>query len=165
MTEIIELLDPQRISCKCKISSKKKALQTVAELLGSLDEDDEVSEMDYLDALTAREKLGSTGLGHGVSLPHGRIKGLRSPFASLITLSEGIDYDAPDDERVDIVMGLVVPEHCNDEHLKILAALARAFSSETLRNELRSCENPEQLLNVLDRHRTAPAADTASGHP
>ncbi|MBX2825354.1 MAG: PTS sugar transporter subunit IIA [Gammaproteobacteria bacterium] len=152
MIELSDLLSPQSLHCRCEIKSKKKALQTVAELLGTQLQDDELSEMDFLDALIAREKLGSTGLGHGVSIPHGRIKGLEQPFASLITLAEGIDYDAPDNEKVDIVMGLVVPEHCNDEHLQILASLASVFSADEFRDDLRKCTSPEDMLKVVQKN-------------
>ena len=154
MIALSDLFSSERVRCKCEVKSKKKALQTVAELLGQNLEDEELSEMDFLDALIAREKMGSTGLGHGVSIPHGRIKGLDQPFASMITLSEGIDYEAPDDEKVDIVMGLVVPEHCNEEHLQILASLAELFSAESLRQALRECSGPAELLQVLDQHDT-----------
>lgn len=163
MIALSELFSSQRVHCKCDVKSKKKALQTVAELLGQHLDDDELSAMDFLDALTAREKMGSTGLGHGVAIPHGRIKGLEKPFASMITLAEGIDYDAPDDQKVDIVMGLVVPEQCNEEHLQILASLAELFSAGAFRQELRDCTVPEQLLQVLLKHDTAVAGQAA--HP
>ncbi|MBX2882129.1 MAG: PTS sugar transporter subunit IIA [Granulosicoccus sp.] len=165
MIALSELFSLERIHCKCDVKSKKKALQTVAELLGQNLDDEELSEMDFLDALIAREKMGSTGLGHGVSIPHGRIKGLELPLASLITLSEGIDYEAPDDEKVDIVMGLVVPEHCNDEHLQILASLAELFSSEKLRQSLRSCSDADELLEVLTQHDTVIASKEADCAP
>jgi len=160
MIELSDLLSAQRLHCKCDIKSKKKALQTVAELLGCTLEDEELSEMDFLDALIAREKLGSTGLGHGVAIPHGRIKGLDQPFASLITLDQGIDYEAPDNEKVDIVMGLVVPEHCNDEHLQILASLASVFSSDTFRTALRECGSTDDMLEVVQENDATVADET-----
>jgi len=168
MIELSDLFAPERVDCKCDISSKKKALQTVAELLGRNlpEQDDELSEMDILDALTAREKLGSTGLGHGVSIPHARIKGLELPFASLITLSAGIDYESPDNEPVDIVMALVVPEHCNHEHLQILASMAGVFSSARFRQELRDCQVATDLMQVLAAHDTTlTCASDDAGEP
>lgn len=160
MIDFTELLATSRIQCHVDIKSKKKALQTLAELIGQDLDIEELSEMDFLDALIGREKLGSTGLGHGVSLPHGRIKGLEQPLASLITLTEGVDYESPDNEPVDILFGLVVPEHCNDEHLTILASLARAFNSAPMRHAVRQCTAPDELLKTLKEHTPAvpPAA-------
>jgi PTS system nitrogen regulatory IIA component len=204
------LLDPARIKCQCDIQSKKRALQTLAELLGaalrksdeietddrvemngsaetvtetpaenterkpardfigdrlhgrraarrsdkqkSTDDDerrDELSDMDILDALIMRERLGSTGLGHGVALPHSRMANLDSPIAAMITLNEGVDFESADDQAVDIILALLVPEECNDEHLKILAALAQRFNHAALRKTLRSCESGDELFAQL----------------
>lgn len=142
MIDLSELLDPTRIGCQCDIRSKKRAIQTLAELLSASvdhdEEDDEASDMDIFDALITRERLGSTALGHGVALPHCRQADVKAPIAAMITLSEGIDYEAPDDQPVDILVGLLVPENCNDEHLKILAELAKRFSNDYFRDEVRA---------------------------
>jgi len=168
MTDLPALLDSERIRCGCDIRSKKRALQTVAELMGeSLRADataeaaaggdgnggdgaeSVVSDMAILDALITRERLGSTGIGHGIALPHARLANIDEPLAALITLKEGVDFDSIDGEPVDVVLGLLVPEECNDEHLKILADLARRFSDEGLRRTLRTCESGETLLAEL----------------
>jgi len=163
MIDLPALLSSERISCGCDIRSKKRALQTVAELLGeSLRADrtatdaegtgelePSVSDMVILDALITRERLGSTGIGHGIALPHARLAHLDEPLAALITLETGVDFESIDGEPVDIVFGLLVPEHCNDEHLKILAELARRFGDERLRERLRACENGDDLLREL----------------
>lgn len=142
MIELSELLSPSRIGCQRDIRSKKRALQTLAELLApsvsaGLD-DDELSDMDIFDALVTRERLGSTALGHGVALPHSRLANIEAPIAAMITLADGIDYEAPDDQPVDLLVGLLVPQDCNDEHLKILADLAKRFSSDYFRDEVRA---------------------------
>lgn len=139
--------------CQCDIRSKKRAVQTLAELLapsvveilteskGSADqepEDQEQSDMDIFDALITRERLGSTALGHGVALPHSRLADIKEPIAAMITLSDGVDFEAQDGQPVDLLIGLLVPERCNDEHLKILAALAQRFSDNYFRDELRT---------------------------
>lgn len=195
--DLPELLEPERISCQLDIQSKKRALQTIAELLGAAvrpaeiaepgeeygnadpalsgdsstitnsrlkassgkrpgkrrgKEDEPVhtlSDMDILDALIGRERLGSTGLGHGVALPHSRVDRIESPLAALITLKEGVDFEAADGEPVDLVVGLLVPQDCNDDHLKILANLARRFSDAAFRERLRSHDNGEALYNEL----------------
>ena len=152
MIELSELLEPSRIRCQCDISSKKRAFQTLAELLSpsisdllddgdsSKDDDGDTqhSDMDIFDALITRERLGCTGLGHGVAMPHSRLSNIDEPIAAMITLSEGIDFEAPDDQPVDLLVSLLVPEHCNDEHLRILAALAKRFSDDYFREEVRA---------------------------
>ncbi len=166
MTDLPDLLSPDRIRCRCEIHSKKRALQTVAELLGaslrdaeSAAEDDDpdttrepaaLSDMTILDALISRERLGSTGIGHGIALPHSRLAGIEEPLAALVTLNEGVDFDAADDMAVDVVLGLLVPEDCNDEHLKILAGLAKRFSDPAQRDAMRECDDGSVLLTRLD---------------
>ncbi len=179
MTDLPDLLTSDRILCDREIRSKKRALQTLAELLGaSLREDDTASEdasanpgsdadsgrdadkddadteptisdMSILDALITRERLGSTGIGHGFALPHSRLPGIEEPLAALVTLSEGVDFDAADDVPVDVVVGLLVPEDCNDEHLQILAALARRFKDSEQRTAIRNCANADELMSYL----------------
>lgn len=162
MIELSELLDPSRIGCQCDIRSKKRAIQTLAELLAPSvirdEDDDETSDMDIFDALITRERLGSTALGHGVALPHCRQADVKSPIAAMITLSEGVDYEAPDGEPVDLLVGLLVPKNCNDEHLQILAELAKRFSSDYFRDEVRAfgLDESEALYAFLQK--PAPAA-------
>jgi len=177
MIPLSELLDSSRISCQKDISSKKRAFQTLAELLApivcdGLDEE-EASDMDIFDALITRERLGSTALGHGVALPHSRLAHIDRPVAAMITLDNGIDYEAPDDQPVDLLVGLLVPEHCNDEHLKILANLAKRFSDENFREELRgfNAGQAEDLYsfvseaanNAANEHEHEPDKNSAAG--
>ena len=166
MIELSELLDPSRIRCQCDIRSKKRALQTLAELLGvsltdmldSSDDEDSQSDMDIFDALVTRERLGSTALGHGIALPHSRLAQIEEPIAAMITLSEGVDFEAADNQPVDILVALLVPEHCNDEHLKILASLAKRFNQQIFRDEVRTfgTDQADALYSYLQL--PAPAA-------
>ncbi len=149
MIDLPELLVADRICCHCTIHSKKRALQTVAELLGTAFDDEQMSDMDILDALIGRERLGSTGLGYGVALPHSRMENIEKPLAAMITLNDGVDFEAADDKPVDLVFGLLVPQECNDEHLKILAQLARRFSDADLRATLRSFATGDALFDYL----------------
>jgi PTS system nitrogen regulatory IIA component len=163
MIELSQLLDPSRIGCHCDVRSKKKALQTLAELLSdSLTLDDEEptededtqdphSDMSIFDALLARERLGSTSLGHGVALPHSRLADIDEPIAALITLENGVDYEAVDDEPVDMLFGLLVPQDCSDEHLQILSGLAKRFSDENFRDTVRqfSSDQSQALYEYL----------------
>lgn len=195
--DLSDLLEPERIRCHCDVQSKKRTLQTVAELLGqslrarnlpqepedAAEEGDDteaspgkgggssvvsiissksrktsdkheeppdtLSDMEILDALISRERLGSTGLGHGVGLPHSRLSSVSEPIAAFITLQKGVDYESADGQPVDLVLGLLVPENCNDEHLKILSQLAKRFSNDTLREQLREFDDPEKLYAHL----------------
>ncbi len=156
MTELSELLDPSRISCRLRVQSKKRALQAAAELLSGSIEDDNLSDMDIFDALLNRERLGSTALGHGIALPHSRLEAIDEPMAALVTLDEGVDYEATDGKPVDVIFALLVPEECNDEHLQILATLANQFSNDQFRNSVRSFnqgQSAELYNHVGQQHR------------
>jgi PTS system nitrogen regulatory IIA component len=88
------------------------------------------------DNLFARERLGSTGLGHGVAIPHGRVKGLKNPLAAVVRLQAAIPFDAPDDEPVLLLIFLLVPEAATQRHLEILSEIAEMLSDKTLRERL-----------------------------
>jgi nitrogen PTS system EIIA component len=90
------------------------------------------------DNLFARERLGSTGLGHGVAIPHGRIKGLKSPLAAVLRVSQPIPFDAPDDEPVSLLIFLLVPEAATQRHLEILSEIAEMLSDQNLREQLKT---------------------------
>lgn len=142
-----ELLVPARALCQQDIASKKRALEILSELIAESDE--ELIARDIFNCLVAREKLGSTGLGHGVAIPHGRMPEIGSAVAAAITLKAGVDFDAPDGEPVDLVVGLIVPEESTDEHLHILARLAQAFSDSDAVRSVREAPSPEQLSKLL----------------
>ena len=89
------------------------------------------------DNLFARERLGSTGLGHGVAIPHGRVKGLKNPLAAVVRLSQAIPFDAPDDEPVLLLIFLLVPEAATQRHLEILSEIAEMLSDRELRERLK----------------------------
>lgn len=163
------LLDTSRISCGTKLSSKKKSLQLVAQLIeDSLDihdndddDDDDGVYMDVMDALAAREKLGCTGMGHGIAIPHGRVDFIKEPIGALLTLSDPVPFDAPDKEPVDIVFGLLMPENKNEEHLHILASLAKFFNSPDNRAAIRESDNAADILRILiERDSTQAVTDT-----
>ncbi|MBX2835945.1 MAG: PTS sugar transporter subunit IIA [Gammaproteobacteria bacterium] len=147
--DLPDLLDTSRIACQADVRSKKRALELVASLLTESIDDEEASEMHILDALNTRERLGSTSLGHGVGLPHSRCAYVDQPIAALLTTKKGVDYDASDGQPVDLVVGLLVPEDCNDEHLEILASLARQFNDASFRSRLRTFEQPEELFSSI----------------
>lgn len=128
-----------------KASVEASAATEHQEATGDNSNDDLLSEMDILDALISRERLGSTALGQGIAVPHGRIAELERPVAAMITLATGIEFDAPDEEPVDIVFALLVPEDSTDEHLKILSAMAEKFSNENVTGTLRNCSHDDEV--------------------
>ncbi len=144
-----EILSPDRVCFDADASSKKKALELLSELMSSAQ--GAPDSRAGADRLLAREKLGSTALGHGVAIPHGRCANLSSAVAAFIKLREGVDFDAPDGEPVDLVVGLLVPEECTDGHLQLLAQLAELFSQGELREKLRSPMSSPDLLQLLSQ--------------
>ena len=153
---IASLLTSDRILCGAESTSKKRLLETLADMLAK-----DLPELDVatvFEGLLHRERLGSTGIGHGVAIPHGRLPGIHKAIGALITLGEGIDYDAPDQQPVDLLFALIVPEESTEEHLQILATLAQSFSSEDTANKLRQCKNIEQVLSVTGQWEVPTAA-------
>ena len=143
-----ELLHPARIACQQDSSSKKRSLEMLSNLLASAVPN--YTEAEIFDSLVGRERLGSTGLGNGVALPHGRLRGLKQPIAALVTLRKGIDFDAIDRQPVDLFYALLVPEESNEEHLKILARLAGLFSNPDFCSKLRGCSDSNQCFQLID---------------
>ncbi len=143
------LLAPERIACNLHASSKKRALELLADLLASADP--ALSQSAVFESLIGRERLGSTGLGHGVAIPHARVRGARRAVGAFVKLDEGIDFDAADERPVDLLFALLVPEHYTNEHLALLAELARMFSDPELCRELRASCTSEHALELLTR--------------
>lgn len=146
--QISELLTSARIGCHQDSSSKKRSLEILSQLLASALP--AFSEGELFDSLINRERLGSTGLGHGVALPHGRISGLDAPIAAFISLDNGVDFDAIDNAPVDLLFALLVPEESTDDHLKILAHLASMFSDADFCTALRECVSSQQCLDRIN---------------
>jgi PTS system nitrogen regulatory IIA component len=146
---ISSLLDQGRIACHQTTTSKKRSLELLSQLLsGALPE---FSEGELFDSLVGRERLGSTGLGHGVALPHGRLSGLAAPIGAFVTLETAVDYDAIDNQPVDLLFALLVPEQSTEEHLQILARLAAMFSDAELCRDLRERPSSQQCLERIDQ--------------
>jgi len=127
--------------------SKKKVLECMSEAFSqSLPSH---SKEQIFEHLVARERLGSTGLGGGVALPHCRLAGIEFPIGALVTTAEPIDYDAPDNQAVDIIFGLIVPDSADDEHLKLLAQLAELFTAANMNSQIRTATDANELLNLI----------------
>lgn len=145
--QIGELLSLDRVVESADVTSKKRTLELLGRLLGS--EETGLSADEVFDTLLARERLGSTGLGAGVAIPHGRMKGIGRAVGAFVKLHEGIDFDAPDKQPVDLLFALIVPEECTDVHLDILAQLARLFRDTDTVEQLRQCADSETLYRTL----------------
>lgn len=144
---ITDLIAPKRVVCSDTIASKKRTLELLGELIAS--EQAELRSRDVFDSLVGRERLGSTGLGHGVALPHGRLKQSRQALGAFVKLTQGVDFDALDQKPVNLVFALLVPEHFTDEHLKILAYLAEMFSDKPFCERLRAAASDQALYDLL----------------
>ena len=146
--KIGDLITPQRVYCNAPVASKKRALELLGELIVADQED--IHERVVFDCLLARERLGSTGLGHGVALPHGRLGQHEHALGAFISLTEGIDFDALDQQPVHLIFALLVPEHYTDEHLKIIAFLAEMFSDRAFCQQLADAQTDASLFELLD---------------
>jgi PTS system nitrogen regulatory IIA component len=141
------LIKIDQIQLNLPISSKKKALEAVSEIVS--DNYPEFNTTKVFETLIERERLGSTGIGHGVALPHGRLIECTDAIGIFISLSEGIDYDAIDQEPVTLLFALLVPENSTEEHLAILAKLAEFFRQQENREKLEQATSPETVYNLL----------------
>lgn len=144
---VASLLTNKRIVCGAQVSSKKRALELVSQLMA--DTQDHVKKNEIFDSLVARERLGTTGLGHGVALPHGRLANVPQAMGALLTLAQGIDFDAVDSEPVDVVFALVVPQGATDEHLQLLGQLAEMLRDPSVRARLREAHTVEDLQTLI----------------
>jgi PTS system nitrogen regulatory IIA component len=140
---IKELLTPERTSVDLEGGSKKRLLDQVARLAGQTTP--ELGEQAIFDALIARERLGSTGIGEGVAIPHCRLASCEQPMGLLLRLQEAIEFDAADGQAVDLVFVLLVPEEDPEKHLKTLSHLAALFNEPDFRAQLRKAGTAQEL--------------------
>jgi len=135
MTNIAKILPLANVLLDLEISSKKRAFEQAGLLF---ENNCSIARSTVSDNLFARERLGSTGLGHGVAVPHGRIKGLKAPIAALVRLKEAIPFESPDAQPVNLLIFLLMPDNVTQQHLEILSEIAEMLSNESFRNELNS---------------------------
>ncbi len=157
---IADLLVLERITCNAEVRSKKRALEKLSALLATAHP--ELTEDEVFNGLLARERLGSTGLGHGVAIPHGRFKHVNTAFGAILSMSEGIDFDAVDHKPVNFIFALMVPEVSTDEHLQLLSKLAELFRDDTIRSELLAAQSGEELMALFQLHSPSLLPTTAS---
>jgi nitrogen PTS system EIIA component len=146
MNRLSAILPASQVLVGVDASSKKR----VFEHAGLLFENHHaIARATVTDNLFARERLGSTGLGHGVAIPHGRIKGLKNPLAAVLRLDQPIPFDAPDDEPVNLLIFLLVPEAATQRHLEILSEIAELLSDAELREKLMACTDAQRLHDLI----------------
>jgi len=146
MNLVAKLLPPANIVLDLEVSSKKRMFEQVGLLF---ENNQSIGRNLVFESLFARERLGSTGLGQGVAIPHGRIKGLRDPVGALVRLKTPVPFDAPDGKPVTLVFVLLVPEQATEQHLQILSELAQMFSDRELRDQLSSASDPGALHEAI----------------
>ncbi len=145
--DISEFFLPESVIAQKKISSKKRALEQLSELL--VFASPELTQAEVFEGLIGRERLGSTGLGHGAAIPHGRLKGVEKPVCAFLQLQQGVDFDAVDNQPVDLICALLVPEESTSEHLALLSMLAEIFGDKAFCEQLRAADDDASLYQLL----------------
>jgi len=146
MNALSEILTPARTVCDAPGISKKRLFETIARIV--CDDQHNLPYDEVLDQLIAREKLGSTGLGQGIAIPHCRVSECAEPIGTLLTLEQPIPFDAPDDQPVDLLFVLLVPTAAHQQHLDILAMVARLFNQADLCQRLRAAKDDRALYDI-----------------
>jgi PTS system nitrogen regulatory IIA component len=146
MNLICKSLSVSRIILDMDITSKKRLFEQIGLMF---ENENRIARAAVFDALFAREKLGSTGLGLGVAIPHGRIKHLRDTVAVFVRAKDGVPFDAPDDVPVRLVYAMLVPEHATEQHLNMLSELSQMFSDAELRDSLLTAADPVAVHQLL----------------
>ena len=152
MTEPVllhEYLNADLISVQSEITSRKKLLQEMARMLSSTLLG--AREKDIYHCLLEREKLGNTGIGNGVALPHSRYEHSNDAIIAIITMKEAIDYDSIDRQPVNVAFGLLVPSNATSHHLNLLAAIARLMSNQDKKSELLLSQSGVEVLELVTK--------------
>lgn len=146
MNFLSQILTPQRTACRVAGIDKTHLFDIIARILS--DDQESLPYDEVLERLVTREKLGSTGMGQGIAIPHCRLAQCARPLGSLLTLEEAIPFDAPDGIPVDLVFVLLVPVHAHQEHLDILANIAQLISQADICERLRTCTDDRALYDI-----------------
>lgn len=155
MNRLASILPTAQVLVHVDATSKKRAFEEVGLLFENLHG---LNRALVTDSLFARERLGSTGLGHGVAIPHGRIKGLKAPMAAVLQLAQPIGFDAPDELPVSLLIFLLVPEAATQKHLEILSEIAELLSDTALRAKLNGSATSTELHELIASWRSAQPA-------
>ena len=145
--QLSSILKASRILCAVPCQSKKKIFETISEL--AEDVDNEIYQANILESLVHREKMGSTGIGNGIAIPHGRIAGLKDVVAIVVTTESAIDFEAIDHKPVDVFFALLVPQEQIEGHLQTLAAVAAKLNDPDIVAGIRRAKTPQDILLLL----------------
>lgn len=155
MNRLSAILPAAQVLVSVEATSKKRAFEEAGLLFETLHG---LNRALITDSLFARERLGSTGLGHGVAIPHGRIKGLKQPLAAVFQLGTPIGFDAPDELPVQLMIFLLVPEAATQKHLEILSEIAELLSDSALREKMKLTGDAAVLHQLITSWQSAHAA-------
>jgi nitrogen PTS system EIIA component len=144
--DIVDLITPAAVVARLRVSSKKQLLQELAKRAAELSG---CGERQIFDVLLERERLGSTGVGNGIAIPHGRLPGLPRLHGLFVRVDPSVDFDAVDEQPVDLVFLLLAPEAAGADHLKALARVSRLLRDRQVCEKLRGAENPDALYALL----------------
>jgi nitrogen PTS system EIIA component len=153
--DIEDLITPAAVVPRLRAGSKKQLLQELAKRAAEISG---FQERQIFDVLLERERLGSTGVGNGIAIPHGRLPGLTRLYGMFLRLDPPVDFDAVDEQPVDLVFLLLAPEGAGADHLKALARVSRLLRDRATCEKLRGAENPDALYALLTQAETSHAA-------
>ena len=146
MSLVAKILSPSHVVVDLQASSKKRLFEQAGLLF---ENHDKIARSTVFDSLFAREKLGSTGLGQGVAIPHGRIKGLKEALGAFLRLAQPVPFESPDSQPVSLAFVLLVPEKATEKHLQILSELAQLFSDRVLRDAMAAASDAGALHQLI----------------
>ena len=147
-----DLLSPARVLARVRINSKKRLFELISTTLAS--KNPELSSREIFESICAREHLGSTALGNGIAVPHGRISGTGDVQALFLQLVKPLPFDADDNQPVDLVFALTVPEDCTGDHKKLLSDICERFSDPELLEQLRMAKDANEIWQFLSSSHT-----------
>jgi PTS system nitrogen regulatory IIA component len=146
MTDLSDLLNPAGVIARLRATDRAQVLSALSDAASKISG---VSARVIHDAVQEREKLGGTGVGDGVAIPHARVPGLETPMGVFARLEAGVDFEAADEQPADLVFLLLSPQEAGADHLKALAGVARTFRKPELRDALRGAPTKEALSALL----------------
>ncbi len=158
--DLVDLIARDRVAIDLKVTSKKQLVQEMTKMLLESDglADSGLKTRDIVGAAMERERLGSTGVGSGVALPHARIEGLERVFVAVARLETPIEFEAIDERPVDLAAFIIAPSHAGSDHLRALSLISRRLRKEEVRAKLRTAPNSESLYTTLIDEARATAA-------
>lgn len=144
---ISDIISLDRTECAVECQSKKRIFEVISEI--AVKGNPQLNINDVLASMLAREKMGSTGIGNGIAIPHGRIEGIQDIVAIIVTSEEPIQFDAIDDKPVDIFFALLVPSEQTQEHLQTLSSIAQKLSDKNIVKALRNAATRDEIISAL----------------